>query len=98
MAARARSRPPKKTSTPTDGSRTSPLQNIDWLIGDGVGAIHVGRVGSIECVASAADEDLCYAMLSRRSGETLLQLLHRLDRSIAIASETSETIDEINGP
>jgi hypothetical protein len=37
-------------------------------------------------------------MLARRDGETLLQLLHRLDKSIAIASETSETIDEINGP
>jgi hypothetical protein len=37
-------------------------------------------------------------MLARRDGETLLQLLHRLDMSIAIASDTSETIDEINGP
>lgn len=83
---------------PTPSSRASPLQNIEWLIGDGRGAIHVGRVGPIECVASAADEDLCYAMLARRDGETLLQLLHRLDQSIAIASETAETIDEINGP
>ena len=98
MAKRARSRPPKNAATPRDGPRTSPHQNIEWLIGDGGGAIHVGRVGSIECVASAADNHLCYAMLARRDGETLLQLLHRLDKSIAIAAETAETIDEINGP
>ena len=62
-----------RTSDTRDGPRTSPLQNIEWLIGDGGGAIHVGRVGSIECVASAADNHLCYAMLARRDGETLLQ-------------------------
>jgi hypothetical protein len=37
-------------------------------------------------------------MLARREGETLLDLLRRLDKSIAIAAETAETIDEINGP
>ena len=58
----------------------------------------IGSVGSVGCVASAADRDLCYAMLARREGETLLELLLRLDKSIAIASETAETIDEINGP
>jgi hypothetical protein len=41
---------------------------------------------------------MCYAMLARRDGETLLALLVRLDRSIALAAETSEPIDEINGP
>jgi hypothetical protein len=92
-------KPARRDSTPTGGSRASPLlPNIEWLIGDGGGAIHVGRVGPIECVASAADDHICYAMLARRDGETLLQLLHRLDKSIEIASETSETIDEINGP
>ena len=78
-------------------SPASPFANIEWVIEDG-GSIHVGGIGSIDCVASAADRDLCYAMLARREGETLLELLLRLDKSIAIASETAETIDEINGP
>jgi hypothetical protein len=73
------------------------LANIEWLIAEG-GAIHVGRVASIDCIASAADEHMCYAMLARRDGESLLALLSRLDKSIAIVAETSEPIDEINGP
>ena len=91
-------KPPRRDPTSKGGLRASSLPNIEWLIAEGGGAIHVGRVGPIDCVASAADEDLCYAMLARRDGETLLQLLLRLDQSIAIASETAETIDEINGP
>jgi hypothetical protein len=37
-------------------------------------------------------------MLAKRDGETLLELMGRLDRAIATASETSVTIDEINPP
>jgi hypothetical protein len=92
MAARP-SRRPKKIAKRRAGA-ASPFANIEWVIEDG-GSIHVG---GIDCVASAADRDLCYAMLARREGETLLDLLRRLDKSIAIAAETAETIDEINGP
>ena len=98
MAARP-SRRPKKIAK-RRAAAASPFANIEWVIEDG-GSIHVGGVGGvggIDCVASAADRDLCYAMLARREGETLLDLLRRLDKSIAIAAETAETIDEINGP
>jgi hypothetical protein len=88
-----RSGRPKKRGPKTPGH----LQNIEWLIAER-GAIHIGRVASIDCVASAADEHMCYAMLARRDGESLLALLARLDRSIELAAETSEPIDEINGP
>jgi hypothetical protein len=88
-----RSGRPKKVGPKPPGH----LQNIEWLIA-GRGAIHIGCVASIDCVASAADEHMCYAMLARRDGESLLALLARLDRSIGLASETSEPIDEINGP
>jgi len=37
-------------------------------------------------------------MLARRSGETVLELLHRLDKTIANAAETHITIDEVNPP
>jgi hypothetical protein len=56
---------------------------------------HRANVG---CVAAAADPHLCYAMLAQRDGESLLELMGRLDRAIATAAETTETIDGINPP
>lgn len=76
---------------------TTPLANIEWLI-TGHGSITVGEVQPVDCVAAAADNDQCYAMLRRREGETLLELLHRLDQAIAAASESGVTIDEVNPP
>lgn len=81
---------------PASPQRAAPsLDNIEWLIA-GHGDITVGSLGSIKCAATAADQDICYAMLARRDGESLLDLLGRLDRSIAEAADTSVTIDEIN--
>lgn len=76
---------------------TTPLANIEWLITQH-GSITVGEVQPVDCVAAAADHDQCYAMLRRREGETLLELLHRLDKAIAAASETGVTMDEVNPP
>jgi hypothetical protein len=74
------------------------LPNIEFLI-DGNGEITIGSIASIPCAATAADEDQCLAMLIRRDGETLAQLLIRLDRAIGIAAEDEAFIDEINnGP
>jgi hypothetical protein len=41
---------------------------------------------------------LCYAMLAQCDGESLLELMGRMDRAIATAAETSATVDEINPP
>lgn len=74
------------------------LPNIEFLI-DGNGDITIGAVGPISCAATAVDEDQCLAMLVRRDGETLEQLLLRLDRAINMAVEEEIFIDEINnGP
>ena len=75
----------------------SPLENIEFLI-DGNGDITIGQVGSIRCVATAADEDQCLAMLQRRPGESLMELLQRLDAAIADAYENGVYIDEVNTP
>lgn len=76
----------------------STFANIEWVIGNH-GSITIGEVGAdIGCVAAAADPDLCYAMLARRAGESLFDLMGRLDRAIATAAESSTTIDEINPP
>lgn len=42
------------------------------------------------------DDDLNFAMLVRRDGETLKQLLIRLDRAIEMAVEDEIFIDEVN--
>ncbi len=74
------------------------LPNIEFLI-DGNGDITIGSIASIPCAATAADDDLNYAMLVRRNGETLKQLLVRLDRAIEMAVEDEIFIDEVNnGP
>jgi len=58
------------------------MNNIEELIDDG-GEIKIGAIGSIECVATAANGSNALAMLVRREGETLNALLKRLDRAIA---------------
>jgi hypothetical protein len=74
------------------------LPNIEYLI-DGNGDITVGGIASIPCAATAVDGTQCLAMLVRRDGETLEQLLIRLDRAIEMAEENEIFIDEVNnGP
>jgi hypothetical protein len=80
------------------GLNPSTFANIEWVIANH-GSITIGEVGAdIGCVAAAADPHLCYAMLARRAGESLFDLMSRLDRAIATAAESSTTIDEINPP
>jgi len=73
------------------------LSNIADLIDHG-GQISIGGIGPIKCAAVATDEDQCLAMLQRRPGETLQQLLERLDAAIDTAITTEQMIDEINPP
>jgi hypothetical protein len=80
------------------GVTSSPFANIEWIITNH-GSITIGDIGAdVGCVAAAADPHLCYAMLAQREGESLLELMGRLDRAIATASETSVTVDEVNPP
>lgn len=69
--------------------------NISALIADG-GEITLGRVDSIDCAATAADHDQCLAMLVRRPGESLAELLARLDVAIHDAVENQVFADENN--
>lgn len=72
------------------------LPNIADLIN--YGEITVGVLDPIGCVATAADEDRTLAMLVRRRGETLAQLLARLDQAIDKALSEDIYTDEINPP
>ena len=52
----------------------------------------------VGCVAIAVDSSNALAMLKRRSGESLSDLLLRLDAAIAYALEEGDFVDEINAP
>jgi hypothetical protein len=73
------------------------LKNIAELINSG-GQISVGQLPPVRCAAVANDDDNCLAMLQRRPGESLHDLLLRLDAAIAIAWNEARFIDEINPP
>jgi hypothetical protein len=60
------------------------------------GDIVIGRLSRIGCVATAADGHNALAMLVRRSGESLEDLLTRLDEAIRKASEEAVYTDEVN--
>ena len=77
-AGKARSRVAPKTACRKPGSWELP--NIANLIE--CGDITVGMLRPVGCVSTAADGDQSLAMLVRRPGESLLELLTRLDEAI----------------
>jgi hypothetical protein len=72
------------------------LPNIAELIT--YGEITLGVLRPVGCVATATDGHNDLAMLVRRRGETLAQLLTRLDLAIAKALTEDVYTDEINAP
>ena len=74
-----------------------PLPNLEWILAEH-GGISLSEISPVGCVAAAADQNTCYAMLVRRNGETVLQLLQRLDQAVAIAAENNSKVDEVNPP
>lgn len=86
----------KKPVVPNSAEVLASLPNIEDLIA--YGEVTLGVLRPIGCVATAADEDRCLAMLVRHRGETLGQLLTRLDRAIDKAINEDVFTDEINPP
>jgi hypothetical protein len=60
------------------------------------GQITLGNVRPVGCVAVAHDGRQTVAMLLRRKGETVTQLLTRLDQAIAKAFTEGTCTDEVN--
>ena len=73
------------------------LANIATLIDSG-GQITLGALHPIKCVAIANNDHNSLAMLKRRPGETLHQLLRRLDAAVDRAWNANQFTDEINRP
>jgi hypothetical protein len=73
------------------------LPHIEELIENG--EITLGVIGPVGCVTAVADDGHnSLAMLVRRQGETLAELLTRLDLAIAKAQNEDIFTDEINPP
>lgn len=64
---------------------------------DGNGRITLGQIGPVECAAVASDGGQCLVMLVRNDGESLVELLTRLERAVEDAMERDIFVDEING-
>ena len=80
----------KKTTPAT------PWPNIEELIDNG-GNVSIGDIPPVPCAAVAADESTMLAALLRREGESLIELLGRLDEAIGKAFDEEFYTDEING-
>jgi len=72
------------------------LHHISELIA--YGEITLGEKFPMGCIAVAHDGHNSLAMLKRRKGESLIQLLTRLDQAIAKANNEGVFTDEINSP
>jgi hypothetical protein len=94
-------RPPRtRAGLPPGGVDTGldALRNIAELIDSG-GNISIGELSPIPCAAAVAtDGHNSLAMLRRRQGEPLHELLVRLDEAIGVAWNEGCFADEINPP
>jgi len=62
------------------------------------GTIDVGRIDVMDCAAVASDAHALWVVLTRRDGESLLELLQRLDTTLAWCLASREPIDEMEYP
>ncbi len=97
-AAHERNRSLKHNAGASDSANAGlpDLPHIAELIADG--EITVGVLNPVGCVAVATDGHNTLAMLKLRKGETLMQLLARLDQAIERAWTEEIYTDEINPP
>jgi hypothetical protein len=93
-------KPASRVDLPNDDEDStfdfSSLQHIEDFIN--YGQIVVGIMKPVGCVAVAGQGRQSVATLRRREGETLKQLLTRLDIAIARAAADDVFTDEVNPP
>lgn len=82
--------------TPASPDLTDPWSHITALIARG-GHVTFGRIAPIDGAAVAADEHTMLAALVRRSGESIPQLLARLNDAVGQAVTGGVVTNEVNG-
>ena len=85
---------PKPIAYPRSRSLDQTLPSLEELLK--YGQITVSNVSPIGCVAVAHDGRQTLAMLLRRKGESVTELLRRLDLAIAKAFTEGIRTDEVN--
>jgi len=75
---RVTNRPAKKVIAPPSESATFPYPTLVAFLEDGHGHLELGHLPWSGFGAIAADDDVTYAALSRRDGESIPDLIARL--------------------
>lgn len=90
---------PRASSTPKRGAST-PWPTIEEFLHSEEGKISLGAINhsSLGYTAVASDEHNMLVALVRSRGETLHQLLDRLEQALGPALDEQIYVDEINGP
>lgn len=88
------------TSAPRKRGPSTPWKTIEEFLNSGEGTISLGAVNhsSLRYTAIASDGHDMLVALVRSRGETLHQLLDRLDQALGPALEDDIYLDEINRP
>jgi hypothetical protein len=81
----------------TNTPQINQFPNIASLLDQAGGHISIGRMPPIEGAAVAVNEQGLMASLVRRNGESLPDLLQRLDAAIGKALQEGVVTNEING-
>jgi hypothetical protein len=106
MARSVRSRPKgggrkrRRTSSAAKPRASTPWPTIEEFLDSEEGTISLGAINhsSLGYTAVASDEHNMLVALVRNRGETLHQLLDRLEQALGPAIEDHIYVDEINNP
>jgi hypothetical protein len=91
---------PRRVSPPVKRSASTPWPTIEEFLASEEGDITLGAVNdlSLGYTAVVSDGHDMLVALVRKRGETLHQLLDRLEQALGPALEDQIYVDEINGP
>jgi hypothetical protein len=91
---------PQRASSAAKSKASTPWPTIEEFLDTEEGTISLGAINhsSLGYTAVASDEHNMLVALVRNRGETLHQLLDRLERALGPAIEDQVYVDEINNP
>ena len=96
---KARTVSSRRRASPSKPASSTPWPTIEEFLDTEEGDITLGAINdsSLGYTAIASDEHNMLVALVRKDGETLHQLLDRLERALGPAIDDQVFVDEING-